>query len=97
MATGNPNVFIMESLTLANEREELFEGKFLSQILNLAGKKPIYYYIRTCAELEEILREFDKSDYRYLHFSCHGSKSSLFTTLEDIPFPKFGYCRAPSS
>ncbi len=90
MATGNPNVFIIESLKLQDEKRKQFEGKFLSQILHLAGKRSVYYYIRTKAELRKILHEFDRTDFRYLHLSCHGSETSLFTTLNQILFSDFG-------
>lgn len=82
------DVFIIESLKLEDEIEKQYEGKFLSQILHLARKKPIYYYIRTKKELKEILKEFKESNYRYLHLSCHGNKTALSTTLDDISFPK---------
>src|SRR3989304_8337351 len=80
------NVFIIESLRFDDEENKRFEGKFLSQILHLGDKKTIYYYIRTKKELEEVLRLFKKSNYRYLHLSCHGNKSSIFTTLDRVSF-----------
>lgn len=80
------DVFIIESLTLKDEKKDRFEGDFLSQILRLGGKKPIYYYIRTKKELKRMLREFGRSNYRYLHLSCHGNRASLSTTLGDISF-----------
>lgn len=60
----------------------------LSQILHFAGKKPKYYYIRTKSELEEVLKIFAETNYRYLHISCHGNETELRTTLEPIPFPE---------
>lgn len=90
MASGETDVFIIESLKFDDEKKDRFEGKILSQILHLGDKKSIYYYIRTKKELEKVLEIFGKSNYRYLHISCHGSKSSLFTTLDQISFPEFG-------
>lgn len=84
------NVFIIESLKFSNEKNNEFEGKFLSQILHLGGKNAIYYYVRTKKELKAVLDIFGRSDYRYLHISCHGSHSTLATTLDKIPFPEFG-------
>jgi hypothetical protein len=95
MAAGKPNVFIIESLSLRDEKSERFEGKFLSQILHLGSKESVYYYIRTRAELKRILDEFDRTDFRYLHLSCHGSTSSIFTTLTEIPFPSFAELLKP--
>jgi len=80
------DVFIVESLKFEDEKSDEFEGKILSNILKLNGKKPIYYYIRTKKELDEIMYKFEESNYRYLHISCHGSKNSMETTLDSISF-----------
>ena len=88
--TTKPNVFVIESLDFDDEENEMFEGKILSQILHLGDKKSEYYYIRTKRELEEVLKLFRKSDYRYLHLSCHGSTKSISTTLDCISFSQFG-------
>jgi len=88
-------VFIIESLTFDDEKNKRFEGNFLSQILHLAGKKPKYYYIRTKKELRRVLELFQRSAYRYLHLSCHGSEKSIHTTLDEIPFPRFGQLVRP--
>lgn len=37
-----PDVFIIESLKLKDKKDQDFEGQFLSQILHLGGKEPIY-------------------------------------------------------
>ncbi len=89
MASWKPEVFIIESLGFEDEKDNRFEGKILSDILYLGGKEPIYYYIRTKKELEKVLEIFGKSEYRYLHISCHGNKKSLFTTLDALPFKEF--------
>jgi hypothetical protein len=90
-----PNVFIIESLKFEDERCNRHEGEILSRILHLAGKKSEYYYIRTVKELREVLGIFSDSDYRYLHLSCHGSRSRFFTTLDSIPFKKFAAIVGP--
>jgi hypothetical protein len=90
-----PEVFIIESLTFEDENLQRFEGSFLSQILRLAGKEPKYYYIRTEKELRKVLKLFQQSGYRYLHISCHGSKKSIYTTLDVIPFSRFGKLMRP--
>lgn len=81
-----PEVFIIESLKFEDEENGRYEGKILSNILHLSGKKSIYYYIRTKKELEEILEIFWETDYRYLHISCHGNGNEMATTLDSIPF-----------
>ncbi len=83
---GKVGVFIIESLELDDEEKNLFEGKFISYILDLDGVKSKYYYIRTRSELEKIIKEYKKTDFKYLHLSCHGNKTSISTTLDDISF-----------
>jgi hypothetical protein len=83
------DVFIIESLSFDDEKNNRFEGKFLSQILHLGGKESIYYYIRTKKELKEVLKIFRKTGYRYLHLSCHGDTASIHTTLDNISFLEF--------
>lgn len=79
MAKTRPEVFIIESLEFEDESEDRFEGKMLSHALRLSGKEPIYFYIRTRRELDEVLDFFEDSSYRYLHLSCHGSANSMET------------------
>lgn len=86
---SSPEVFIIESLTFADEQKERFEGRIISRILALSGKSCQYYYIRTKRELEEVLKRFSASAYRYLHLSCHGDSAAMYTTLDPIPFSEF--------
>jgi hypothetical protein len=81
-----PYVFIIESLDFEDEEKQFFEGEIISKILNLSGIEHKYYYIRTKAELKHLLVEFVENNYRYLHISCHGNKTSVSTTLDSIPF-----------
>ncbi len=90
-----PEVFIIESLSFDDEEKERFEGQILSSTLKLAGKQPKYYYFRTRRELEEILKIFRRSKYRYLHLSCHGDKNAIATTLETIRFQELGFILSP--
>jgi len=81
-------VFIIESLDFDDEKQKRFEGHIISQILALSGKTCEYYYIRTKRELEEVVKIFSSSQYRYLHLSCHGDENgkAMHTTLDRIPF-----------
>jgi hypothetical protein len=88
-------VFIIESLTLDDEREGRLEGGVLSEMLRLSGKESQYFYIRTKHELEAVMDEFDASQMRYLHLSCHGNAGSLFTTLDEVPFSELGRAVRP--
>jgi hypothetical protein len=82
-------VFIIESLELVDENKERREGAVLASVLKMCGKNPLYYYIRTKAELEHIAVEFEASGYRYLHISCHGGDDTLETTLDSVTYQEF--------
>lgn len=82
-------VFIIESLNLIDEAKGRHEGSVLASVLKMCGKRPLYYYIRTRAELEHLADEFEASGYRYLHVSCHGGDDSLETTLDSIGYADF--------
>lgn len=90
MTSTTADVFIIESLTRDDEENNRQEGAVLSHMLRQHGKKPIYCYIRTRKELEEMATEFRKSNYRYLHLSCHGSAQRLELTYDRVPFRDFG-------
>lgn len=83
---SKPEVFIIESLNLKDEKSGFFEGRALRRILKFSDKRVIYYYIRTKKELKKILVKFAESQYRYLHISCHGSEDTMVTTFDKIPF-----------
>jgi len=85
-----PRVFIVESLRFSDEKDDLFEGKVLSRILKLSGSKTEYVYLRTKRELKKIIDRFKDSGYRYLHFSCHGNKSGIDLTLDNLSFAELG-------
>ncbi len=84
------DVFMIESMLLDDELENDIEGKLLTEMLRLGGKNPLYFYVRTKRELKEILRLFEKSEYRYLHLSCHGDPRAIDTTLDSITFEELG-------
>lgn len=85
-----PNVFIIESLRFDDEKSRRKEGKFISHILNLAGRDYQYYYIRTKSELKEVLLFFEESKFRYLHLSCHADADGIALTLDDIGIQEMG-------
>jgi hypothetical protein len=88
--SSEPEIFIVESLRIGDEKKEKFEGKILRDMLKLQGKDSIYYYLRTKQELIKILKEFSKSDYRYLHISCHANDQAMDTTFDTISFSELG-------
>ncbi len=95
MATTLPRVFIVESLNLSDEKKDRFEGNHLSKILRLSGSEPEYMYLRTRRELEEVVDLFKDSEYRYLHISCHGNKSGIGLTFDNLTFEELGELFAP--
>jgi hypothetical protein len=90
LADTTPQVFIIESLKLDDEKNERFEGRILQHIPRLGDKKSAYYYIRTRRELEKMAKLFGKSGFRYLHISCHGNTAEMATTFDRISFQELG-------
>jgi len=90
-----PEVFIIESLRFDDEKNNRYEAKIISNILELNEKNSEYYYIRTKRELREVVGIFHESEYRYLHLSCHGSPKSMATTLDQIAFAELGEILRP--
>lgn len=93
--TTTPQVFIIESLRFKDERGDLFEGKVLLQMLRLTGSKPRYVYLRTKQELEKVIDQFERSNFRYLHISCHGDSEGIGLTLDDLSFSELAEMLAP--
>lgn len=85
----HPEVYIIESLSLEDEKSERFDGYILYQMLKLQGKNPIYRRIRTGLELNKFAKEFRQSAYRYLHISCHGSFESVELTFTCLSYDTF--------
>ena len=87
----NPELFIIESLTLEDEKNGYQEGDIISRMLQLTGKERTrYYYIRTARELKKIIALFGQSQYRYLHISCHANKSDFGTTFDTVQYAELG-------
>ncbi len=84
------SLFIIESVSFEEEKDGLFEGQILSQILNLCGVRSDYFFIRTERELIEVIDIFKKTTHRYLHISCHGNSDAVALALDSIDFNKFG-------
>jgi hypothetical protein len=60
-----------ESLDFFDEKDRK-EGEIIHRTLRLLGTEPHYIYVRSSAEMVAFINEFAKSEYRYLHLSCHG-------------------------
>lgn len=79
-------VFIVESLSLKDEKSKRLDGYILKQILDLCKIKNQYFYIRTEVELRKIIEKFNESKLRYLHLSCHGSSNMIHLTFDPLFF-----------
>jgi hypothetical protein len=86
---------IVESLEFLEEDTHC-EGEIISRTLRLSGKPTQYVYLRSRDELEAFVKEFGRSDHRYLHISCHGDSGGFFTTTgKIIPAVEFAKILAP--
>ena len=81
--------FIIESLTFEDEENRRQDGFLLSQMLELCGIPCIYHFIRTKIELRRVIELFRDSNYRYLHFSSHGTERTVDLSLESLRFHEF--------
>jgi hypothetical protein len=91
------SLFIIESLTFADEKAGRLEGKILGDLLRLSrqGIDIEYLYIRTWREFKKALTIFSRSKKRYLHISSHGNEKEVGLTLDAISLSKFGTELAP--
>jgi hypothetical protein len=85
---------IVESLEFLQEDTHR-EGEIISRTLRLSGKPTHYVYLRSRDELEAFVKEFGRSDDRYLHISCHGNTGEFFTTTGKISAVEFAKLLAP--
>ena len=90
----DPTVCIVESLGFLEEQNHR-EGEIIARTLQLSNKPAPYAYVRTRAELEAFIEEFAESRHRYLHISCHGNRSGLYTTIDELPAVEFARQIAP--
>jgi hypothetical protein len=82
-------IFIIESLSLDNEKKIMNDGLIVKQILELTEIESEYFYIRTIRELKKFLIKYEESELRYLHFSLHGTSKIISTTFDDVDFVEF--------
>ena len=89
-------VFIIESLGADDVNNNRCDGKILESQLKLLGSKPKYRYVLNLSDLRKALLEFDKSEYRFLHMSCHGSEDKVFLAADQNgeTYEEFSRCFA---
>ena len=87
-----PGIFIIESFSFKEEQNNDLPGYHLYQSLTFCKineHAPLYYFIRTKREFEEVLNKFEESNYEFLHLFCHGNSTHLELALEQISFEDF--------
>lgn len=96
---GTYGIYIIESLAYDDEQNESFDGRVLDQMLDFIGVRSQYRYIRTKAELRREIEFFTESDFKYLHFSCHGSEdgTEVCLTTENLSLEEFASIVGPST
>lgn len=67
------DVFIIESLPETDPHD----GKILCDALKFSNKTPRYCSVQNSDEFENALLQFQDSNYRYLHISCHGERDRV--------------------
>jgi len=78
-------IFIIESL----RSEDFFDGDNLSDVLALSEIETEYHWIDSSEDLKLKLEEFEASQYRYLHLSCHADLKGIEINGEDISYDSF--------
>ena len=86
MPLTKADVFIIESLPDTDPHD----GKVLSDVLTMMGKKPIYRKVKDVDDFEASLEEYKNSKYRFLHISCHGNESQIFFENGMVDYLGFG-------
>lgn len=70
-------------MSLNDEESERFEGEILRRILKMVEIPVNYHYIRTKEGLQVMIKQLEKSKFKYLHLSCHGNASGIAMTLNN--------------
>lgn len=73
-------VYIIESL----REGDYFDGENLSEILNLSNIKNKYREVLSKEDFIKAMRDFKRSDLRYLHLSCHSNLNGIEINGEEI-------------
>jgi hypothetical protein len=85
----HPEVFIIESLREQDHLESRLEGNLIAQLLKMGGRSPIYRRVESYQQFIDAISEFETSQYRYLHLSCHGNESCLEFHFGIMTFEQF--------
>jgi hypothetical protein len=77
-------VFIIESL----RSDDYFDGENLHEILKLSLIASKYHWVDTYDEFVNRLEDFKKSNFRYLHISCHADRTGIEINGQEISYGK---------
>ena len=83
------DVFIIESLHEEDHLEGRLEGELIEQLLKMGGRNPIYRCVKSYEQFIDAISEFEASQYRYLHLSCHGNESAFGFYFGSMTFEHF--------
>ncbi len=78
-------VYIIEFL----RAEDYTDGFTLFEILELSKIPAQYEWADTAEDLKRLLKDFNKSGYRYLHISCHADEAGLEINGDEISNAEF--------
>jgi hypothetical protein len=81
--------FIIESLLPGDKVNGHCEGDLIARILKMGGRNPKYRYVATQLGFKRALRDFSRSNYRYLHISCHGADDHFLFEFGAMYFNQF--------
>lgn len=77
-----PYIFFIESFK-PSEKER--EGEVIHRVLrDFKEKKCCYRFVNNTQDFQKALNEFNRTGYRYLHISCHGSRRGITVGEERI-------------
>jgi len=71
-------IFIIESLNVGDDKD----GKILKDILDVCQVENEYIEVETKPQLIKAIDEFQRSEFRYLHLSCHANEEGFGLTDE---------------
>ncbi len=73
-------------MDIEDELDGDLDGLALKSMLDICHIPNQYFYIRTKKELKNIIKEFKKSDFGFLHLACHANEEKIATTYDLIQF-----------
>jgi hypothetical protein len=80
-------IYIIESLKSADLKpDEQFDGEILDDILKVCGIQHEYEHVGTISDFKQAIENFNNSDFRYLHLSCHADYEAIKLGDEKVSY-----------